>query len=459
MKNRKEAGIFLIIITLIISLIIMVLVLIGNIIKADGLFDTDKDKKSAQVVKPDEFKPLDSRGENLYKFEEGFYKGYYDENLNVKIKPKFKVASEFTDGVAVVSEGDKYGVIDSNGETIFDFKYDSIDNFNGGYAIAKRDDDYYVLDINGNENKIDTDIDYCEGFSEGRAIFTNGKKKGVIDNGGNFIVKPKYRELSIYTDGIAVGSKLLSGDVPIDRNGNILDKDILERQYKNGIFIDKDGILNDYYKNEIQDINNKYNCIHMIYDKIVVSDKEYTKFGAIDTEGNEVLRIKYDEIYSYSNFGYFFVRDNDENCIINLKGEKILSLKGDVIDVDFTSDDLIRITHSDDSNEIINKDGKVLISKNDGDKYRIYGDFIIKDEEIENYNEDEVINDKKIDVYNKEMKLIYSDKVKYYDYDNRYYYEGNPNLKEKVLEIKSQNTNEYYLNTDGKLVNRVIYEK
>ena len=197
----------------------------------------------------------------------------------------------------------------------------------------------------------------------------------------------------------------------------------------------------------------------MIYDKIVVSDKEYTKFGAIDTEGNEVLRIKYDEIYSYSNFGYFFVSYNDEKCIINLKGEKILSLKEDVINAYFESDDLIRITYSDDSNEIINKDGKVLISKNDGDKYRIYGDFIIKDEEIENYNEDEVINDKKIDVYNKEMKLIYSDKVKYYDYDNRYYYEGNPNLKEKVLEIKSQNTNEYYLNTDGKLVNRVIYEK
>lgn len=79
--------------------------------------------------------------------------------------------------------------------------------------------------------------------------------------------------------------------------------------------------------------------------------------------------------------------------------------------------------------------------------------------ELDKDNEDEVINDKKIDVYNKEMKLIYSDKVKYYDYDNRYYYEGNPNLKEKVLQIKSQNTNEYYLNTDGKLVNRVIYEK
>ncbi|CUP53930.1 KWG repeat-containing protein [Clostridium baratii] len=458
MKNKKAAGSLLIIITLIISLIIMLMLLIGNIIKTDDLFDTDEDNKSAQIVKPDEFKPLKSKGKNLYKFEDGFYKGYYDENLNVKIKPKFKVASEFTDGVAVVSEGDKYGVIDSNGETIFDYKYDSIDNFNDGYAIAKRDDDYYVLDINGNENKINADIDYCEGFNEGRAIFTKDNKKGVIDNEGNVIVKPKYRELSMYTDGIAVGSKFLSGDVPIDRNGNILDKDILKNQYQNGVLIYKDRIF-DYYNNELQDINNKYNCIHMIYDKIVVSDKEYTKFGVIDKDGNLLLKVKYDDIYSNSNFGYFFVRYNNEKCIINLKDEKIISLKEDVIDVDFASDDLIRITYSDDSNEIINKDGKVLISKNDGDKYSIYGDFIIKDEELENYNEDEVINDKKIDVYNKEMKLIYSDKVKYYDYDNRYYYEGNLNLKERVLQIKSQNANEYYLNTDGKLVNRVIYEK
>ncbi|AIY84625.1 MAG: WG repeat-containing protein [Clostridium baratii] len=262
----------------------------------------------------------------------------------------------------------------------------------------------------------------------------------------------------MYTDGIAVGSKFLSGDVPIDRNGNILDKDILKNQYQNGVLIYKDRIF-DYYNNELQDINNKYNCIHMIYDKIVVSDKEYTKFGVIDKDGNLLLKVKYDDIYSNSNFGYFFVRYNNEKCIINLKDEKIISLKEDVIDVDFASDDLIRITYSDDSNEIINKDGKVLISKNDGDKYSIYGDFIIKDEELENYNEDEVINDKKIDVYNKEMQLIYSDKVKYYDYDNRYYYEGNLNLKERVLQIKSQNANEYYLNTDGKLVNRVIYEK
>ncbi|MDU4912403.1 WG repeat-containing protein [Clostridium baratii] len=301
-------------------------------------------------------------------------------------------------------------------------------------------------------------MDYCEGFNEGRAIFTKDNKKGVIDNEGNVIVKPKYRELSMYTDGIAVGSKFLSGDVPIDRNGNILDKDILKNQYQNGVLIYKDRIF-DYYNNELQDINNKYNCIHMIYDKIVVSDKEYTKFGVIDKDGNLLLKVKYDDIYSNSNFGYFFVRYNNEKCIINLKDEKIISLKEDVIDVDFASDDLIRITYSDDSNEIINKDGKVLISKNDGDKYSIYGDFIIKDEELENYNEDEVINDKKIDVYNKEMQLIYSDKVKYYDYDNRYYYEGNLNLKERVLQIKSQNANEYYLNTDGKLVNRVIYEK
>lgn len=459
MKNKKAVGILLIIIILIISLIIMLMLLIGNVIKFDGLFDTDEDKKSVQVVKPDEFKPLKPKGKNLYKFEDGFYKGYYDENLNVKIKPKFKVASEFTDGVAVVSEGDKYGVIDSNGETVFDFKYDSINDFNEGYAIAKRDGSYYVLDINGNENKIDTGIDYCEGFSEGRAIFTKDNKKGVIDNEGNVIVKPKYNELSRYSDGIAIGNKFLSGDVPIDRNGNILDKDILERQYKNGIFIDKDGILNDYYENELQDINYKYNCAYMADDKIVVSDKEHLKFGVIDKDGNLLLKVKYDEIYSYSNFGYFFVCYNGEKCIINLKGEKIVALKEDVINAYFESDDLIRVIYADDSNEIINKDGKVLINKNDGDKYRIYGDFIIKDEELESYNEGESISDKKIDVYNKRMKLIYSDKVKYYDYDNRYYYEGNLNLKENVLQIKSQNANEYYLNTEGKLVNRVIYEK
>ncbi|CUQ02806.1 WG repeat-containing protein [Clostridium baratii] len=458
MKNKKAAGILLVIITLIISLIIMLMLLIGNVIKFDGLFDTDEDKKTIQVVKPDEFKPLKSRGKNLYKFEDALYRGYYDENLNVKIKPQFTIASDFTDGVAVVSKGDKYGVIDNNGENIFDYKYDSIDNFNEGYAIAKLNDDYYIIDINGNENKINADIDYCEGFSEGRAIFTKGKKKGVIDIKGNVIVKPKYNELTKYSDGITIGNKFLSGDIPIDRNGNILDKDILKNQYQNGVFIYKDRMF-DYYNNELEDINNKYNCIHMIYDKIVVSDNEYTKFGVIDKDGNLLLKVKYDDIYSYSNFGYFFVSYNAEKCIINLKGEKILSLKEDVIDVDFASDDLIRIRYSDDSNEIVNKDGKVLVNKNDGNKYSIYGDFIIKEEEIENYNEDEAINDKKIDVYNKEMKLIYSDKVKYYDYDNRYYYEGNINLKEKVLQIKSQNANEYYLNIDGKLVNKVIYEK
>lgn len=389
MKNRKAAGILLIIITLIISLIIMLLLLMGKIMNTNEFFDIKKENKSTEIIKPDEFKPLSARGKNLYKFEDGLYKGYYDENLNVKIKPKFEVASEFTDGVAIVSKGDKYG---------------------------------------------------------------------VIDNKGNIIVKPKYSELTRYTEGITIGQKFLSRDIPIDRNGNRLDKDILENQYQNGIFIYKDKIL-DYYNNELQDINNKYNCIHMIYDKIIVSNKEYTKFGVIDTAGNQLLKIKYDEIYSYSNFGYFFVSYNGEKCIINLKGEKIMSLKEDVMDAYFESDDLIRVIYSDDSNEIINKDGKILINKNDGSKYGIYGDFIIKEEELDSYNEDEVINDKKIEVYNKKMKLIYSDKVNYYNYNNSYYYEDDLNFKERVLEIKSQNANEYYLDTDGKLVNKIIYEK
>ncbi|MEG1002994.1 MAG: WG repeat-containing protein [Clostridium sp.] len=445
MKNGKAATILIGVITLVISLIIMVAILVTSYISGNGIF-----KEADEIVKPEEFKPLEYSDKKLYSFSEGDYAGYYDEGLNVKIEPQYDFANEFSSGVAVASKDGKVGVIDAEGKTIFDFKYDEIRDFIGGYSTAKVDNQFYVLDIEGNEFKVDERIDYCNNFREGRAVFTIGKKSGVIDTKGKVVVKAIYSDLTDYVDGIATAHKFLSGDKIIDRNGNILDKKFLSNKYRDGVYIDETGIVFDYYKNEIKNISSQYKSEDVVDNKIIVLKRGSSKYGIVDKKGKIILKPKYDNISSNSKFETFFVRENGQNYMVDIKGNKIVELDDYVKDAYFESEDLIRVIYSYDMEEIINTKGDVIVTKDKGKNYVVNGNFIIK--EIDDNGD----YSKKVDIHDKNMKLLYSDEVEVfgyfeYQYDERYIYTGKVNNK-NVINIRLNNGEDYYLNTDGKVV-------
>ncbi|MGL4570156.1 MAG: WG repeat-containing protein [Clostridium sp.] len=445
MKNSKAAAILIGVITLVISLIIMVAILVTSYISGYGIF-----KGEDNLGKPEDFKQLDYSDKKLYSFSDGDYAGYYDEDLNVKIKPQYDFANEFSSGVAVTSKDGKVGVIDAEGKSVFDFKYDEIRDFIGGYSTAKLNEQFYVLDIEGNEFKVDEKLDYCNNFREGRAVFAIGKKNGVIDTKGKVVVKPIYSYLTDYVDGVATGNKFLFGDKIIDRNGNILDKKFLNNNYIDGIYIDQQGVVYDYYKNEIKNISSKYKGQYALDNKIIVQDRVSLKYGVVDKTGRTILKPKYNSISLNSKFETFFVRENGQNYMMDIKGNKIVELDDYVEDAYFESEDLIRVIYSYDMEEIINTKGEIIVSKDKGKNYVVSGNFIVK--EIDDNGD----YSKKIDIHDKNMKLLYSGEVEVfgyfeYQYDERYIYTGKVNNKD-VINIKLNNEEEYYLNTDGKKV-------
>lgn len=181
----------------------------------------------------------------LYRiYENGLY-GFIDSTGNVKIKPQFKYASDFQEGVALVisdvictDDGYKvtYTYVDAHGKRISEtyqmilssafsesyLGYDAqfIDCFlNAGLGfqtvafnallpsnglLLYQDDSsgmWGYRDMEG-EVRIKPIYNYAAAFSEERAVIsTSGLVVGVIDTKGNIIVEPYYVGIRPYANG------------------------------------------------------------------------------------------------------------------------------------------------------------------------------------------------------------------------------------------------------------------
>lgn len=130
--------------------------------------------------------------------------GYEDENGNLILKYKYNAASEFSDGVAMVKDGNKYGIINESGKYILKPKYDMISNFNA-FGLAD------VIDGNkhGFINRecvlvIPCKYRYVGSFNSDGIVWVN--EGGVIKKGQNEVSGGKFAILR------KDGSNLLSGE-------------------------------------------------------------------------------------------------------------------------------------------------------------------------------------------------------------------------------------------------------
>ena len=110
-------------------------------------------------------------------------KGYYyfaDANGKKVLKEKYRSASMFSEGLAVVSTDMEYGVINTAGEWVIPEKYYDIGDFHEGLAWYKRSatSSYGYIDTKGNRI-IDPYYDYADDFENGFAIVgvKNDEKK------------------------------------------------------------------------------------------------------------------------------------------------------------------------------------------------------------------------------------------------------------------------------------------
>lgn len=226
--------------------------------------------------------------------------GYINNKGLFGIKPKFQMAYDFKDGVAVVLENDKFGVINVKGEYIVDPVYDSIGD-----------------------------------FRERRAVFNLNGNVGVIDNKGNIITRKKYNFISDFSNGLALVGMNYKNDNYRYGYINLKGEEVIPIRFLMGYdFKDNIALVKlDYTKyaliNKKGKVLNTYNHVFVYgYNDgvMVFADNFQGPYGYINSKGKEVIKAKYNEATAFKD-GVAVV-SYDENYekhygLINLEGKYI----------------------------------------------------------------------------------------------------------------------------------------
>ena len=76
-------------------------------------------------------------------------RGYLNANGDVAIEPRYRVATDFSEGAAWVSNGTHSSFIDSKGRLLFDRHFDDCRSFSGGMAPVAVGDTWGYIGLDG----------------------------------------------------------------------------------------------------------------------------------------------------------------------------------------------------------------------------------------------------------------------------------------------------------------------
>ena len=344
--------------------------------------------KYARVGKAGDWKFINKKGKEIYKFNYEDMGSFYDGSVCVKKGGKWgivdknnKVLVDFIyedikhdyDNVAANKDG-KWGLIDRKGNVITPFIYEDVDDGSYNFIYVKKDGKWgFIDDESGKEivSCLYEKLDYC---SRKLISVSQGNKWGIVDKNGNVVQECKFDSslhvgINVYGEGW-INTKINGKHGLLDENGREIypaeseetvyfyEKNNITSVKKNG----KYGLINregrEIYPTESEEHiwvdgdvarvkkNGKYGAINKegrivypitadsmgIYGGMVevsnsINGQGY-KSGLFDSNGNEVLPIKYNGI-DYQN-GVFTVYDRKYG-IFNTKGKQILPLEYDKI--------------------------------------------------------------------------------------------------------------------------------
>ncbi|SFI77353.1 WG containing repeat-containing protein [Paenibacillus sp. UNC496MF] len=258
-----------------------------------------------------------AKPEPLFIIEQGGKYGYINASGKVIIKPQFRCAEDFSEGLAQICTGTseknrKYGFIDATGKTVMKPIYSFVEDFHEGLAVAMlfEENGVHTLFIDP-VGKVVADLGDgipFGGFSEGLAAFTphnifganadpREAKLGFVDKSGRFVIKPQFQ-----TKTGQFGPSFKQGISPVMRDGKI-------------IYINKKG----------QQIfqNLRVTAARPFQEglSLVMADDEV--MGYIDTSGHYVITPQFTHADSFSE-GLAEVEINGKWGFINKKGALVI---------------------------------------------------------------------------------------------------------------------------------------
>ena len=146
----------------------------------------------------------------------------------VVIKPKYEYLDIFSEeGLARFEDHGIWGFVNEQGEEAIPAQYEDAKNFSEGLAAVKVDGLYGFIDVSG-QMVIEPHLENIQdGFMNGRCVFQEGSKKGLINTGGQIILEPVYSSINLYSlkyfivsDGAQHGLIDTDGKVIVDLQPN-----------------------------------------------------------------------------------------------------------------------------------------------------------------------------------------------------------------------------------------------
>jgi hypothetical protein len=230
--------------------------------------------------------------------------GYIDKEGNVIVPFEYDDTSYYhEERIALIQKGGKWGVLDiPSGTIVLPAEYDDIGVTTGNIKRIKKGDKFGAIDTSGNI-VLPVEYDFIFSSSEGLAAVQKDGKWGYIDANGSFAVPLEYDSISYYfKEGLAAVQKDGKWGC-VDTTGNVAIPPGLE--YGCAVWEPGPGLL------FFTDVG------RFEFNNSLARVANQGKIGMINTQGKEVVPVKYDWINDF-NEGYAAAHIDGEWYILSI---------------------------------------------------------------------------------------------------------------------------------------------
>lgn len=291
--------------------------------------------------------------------------GYTDDSGTVYIRPKYDIAEQFHEGLAIVSLEGKYGFIDKRGDIAVEIIFDDAFKMNEGHAVVQIDDKWGLINRSG-EFVIQPEYEDLGNLTEGLCYFSKGEEYGYFDQKGIVRLKAQYTTAGNFVNGKAiVSSKGNYGLIDVFGTTTIPFKYEKLKEYTGNTYLAKfDGKWGLIAENGDSIVGFKYDFIGEMSDGRAVVELD-DAFNYMDKKGNLILNEwietypEYKQLAAFTD-GYAKIEfDNGYNFVDTL-GKKLFSTEKEDVG---TYGSLIAVKKNEKWG-YVNKNGNLVIAYN-----------------------------------------------------------------------------------------------
>ena len=211
----------------------------------------------------------------LYPYQQGDFSGFIDDKLKIAIKPMYDEASDFHEGLAVVSKNDSVFFINKQNVNAFNEFYTDAYVFRNNIAPVKTANSWFFINRQG--QIISKAFDEINELCNGIYVVKVGDKYGALDHFAQRVIEPKFSKLGDFKNDFAY-------------------------YIENGLygFVSRSGNV---HKAEFDWISD--------FDELQIAIiKQNNKYGLINNAGKIILDCHYDQIIKTEGTDYALVINN-----------------------------------------------------------------------------------------------------------------------------------------------------